>query len=185
MIRGSRLRQIGWAALLAVCITTFAGLTFRVNAVKSEVRLAEREIIALRKEKLILETEFQTRANQQQLADWNRIEFGYEAPKADQYLENERELASLGLPRGLNAPDPIRVARAPTEVEAEGFPSLISPLTGATFGDEPATDVVEGQDGSNQADAPAQEGAEPVRQSLSDRLALGSPLGGQFGEVSE
>lgn len=180
MIRGSRLRQIGWAALLAVCISGFAGLTFRVNAVKSEVRLAEREIIALQKEKMILETEFQTRANQQQLADWNRIEFGYQAPKADQYLENERELADLGLPRGLNAPSPIRVARAPTEEEMDSLPSLISPLTGASF-EEAAT---EDEDAEAQSEAPS-DSAKPARQSLSDRLALGSPLGGQLGEVTE
>ena len=78
MIRtGSRLRQIGWAVALSICVTGFVALTFRVNAVKSEVRLAEREIIALEREKLLLETEFQTRANQQQLANWNRVEFGY------------------------------------------------------------------------------------------------------------
>lgn len=190
MIRGSRLRQIGWAALLAVCIAGFAGLTFRVNAVKSEVRLAEREIIALRKEKMILETEFQTRANQQQLADWNRIEFGYQAPKADQYLENERELADLGLPRGLNAPNPIRVARAPTESESDNLPSLISPLTGAAFGAVTADEAGEGVLGDDLQGDGGVEPAEAPRQSLSDRLALGSqlggsPLGGQLGEVSE
>lgn len=130
MAPGSRMRQIGWAVVLAACVVAFAALTFRVNAVKSEVRLAERKIIALQREKLLLETEFQTRANQQQLANWNRIEFGYEAPRADQYLENERQLANLGAPRGIDSPDPIRIARAGAQRAEKAAPAMVSPLTG-------------------------------------------------------
>lgn len=118
----SRLRQIGWLALLAVCVAVFLALTFQVNAVKSDVRLVERKIIAAEQAKQMLETEFQTRANQHQLADWNRVEFGYSAPRADQYLEQERQLAALGTPRGINAPQPIRVAMADNgPVEEEGI----------------------------------------------------------------
>ncbi|MCP5395952.1 MAG: hypothetical protein H6918_04330 [Sphingomonadaceae bacterium] len=131
MIAGSRLRQIGWFVVLAVCFTAFLALTFRVNAVKSEVRLAERQIVALERKKILLETEFQTRANQQQLADWNAVEFGYQAPEADQYLESERQLAQLGQPRAATAPDPIRVARAPQPGEGnDRYPAMVSPLTG-------------------------------------------------------
>ena len=82
MIAGSRLRQIGWAVVLGACIAGFVVLTFRVNAVKSEVRLAERQIVSLEREKLMLETEFETRSNQLQLAAWNRVDFGYVAPSA-------------------------------------------------------------------------------------------------------
>ena len=92
----ARMRSIGWAAVLAVCIALFIGLTFQVNSVKSQVRLAERHIVALEREKMMLETEFETRASQQQLANWNTVEFGYRAPRADPFLENERELAGLG-----------------------------------------------------------------------------------------
>ena len=62
-----RLRSIGWAALLITCLTLLVALTFRVNAVKSQVRLTERQIVAVKREKMFLETEFLTRANQQQL----------------------------------------------------------------------------------------------------------------------
>lgn len=130
---GSRLRQIGWLVVMAACLGLFLALSFRVHAVKSEVRLAERQIIALRNETIMLETEFQARANQRQLANWNAVEFGYEAPRADQYLENERQLASLGLPRSPDAPAPIRLARAdidgPVDAVASDRP-MISPLTG-------------------------------------------------------
>ena len=110
MVGGSRLRQIGWALVLAVCFALLLALTFKVNAVKSDVRLAERRIIAAQQAKLMLETEFETRASQQQLSDWNAVEFGYSAPRADQYLESERQLAVLGTPRGIDAPAPVRVA---------------------------------------------------------------------------
>ena len=130
MVAGSRLRQIGWAVTLALCVTLFAALTFKVNSVRSEVRLAERQILALQREKVLLETEFETRASQQQLAQWNAVDFGYQAPGADQYLEGERQLARLGEPRGPAAPPPIRVARAPDQVGRTGFPAMVSPLTG-------------------------------------------------------
>lgn len=129
---GSRLRQIGWLVVMAICLGLFFALSFRVHAVKSEVRLAEREIIALNNETIMLETEFQARANQRQLANWNAVEFGYEAPRADQYLESERQLASLGLPRAPGAPAPIRVARASVDTlpDAAADRPMVSPLTG-------------------------------------------------------
>lgn len=128
---GSRIRQIGWALVLATCFALLLALTFKVNAVKSEVRLAERHIIAAARDRLMLETEFETRSSQRQLADWNQVEFGYAAPRADQYLENERQLAALGTPRGIGAPAPVRVAlnEAPSAAEDDG-------LLGGWLGDE-------------------------------------------------
>lgn len=125
--------------VLAVAAVLFGLLTFKVNTVKSEVLQAERRIIALRNEKILLETEFQTRANQQQLANWNEVDFGYRAPGPGQFLENERQLARLGLPRAAGAPEPIRVASAVTETPGQGlFPQMVSPLTGQAFAAESA-----------------------------------------------
>lgn len=122
MAQTSRIRQIGWLLVLGACVAAFLALTFKVNAVKSDVRLVERQIIAAERSKLMLETEFQTRASQHQLAAWNQVEFGYSAPRADQYVEHERQLAALGTPRGLGAPQPIRFAKADTEpVEEESL----------------------------------------------------------------
>ena len=121
---GNRTRQIAWAAALALGTAAFLALTFKVNAVRSEVRLTERAIIALKQETLLLETEFQTRASQRQLSQWNAVEFGYIAPQAGQLLESDRQLARLGQPRGLDAPTPIRVAMAvsePREADAGGW----------------------------------------------------------------
>jgi hypothetical protein len=130
MTPGSRLRQASWIATLLVCSALFVALTLRVNAVKSEVRLAERRIVSLEQEKMLLETEFETRANQQQLSAWNNVDFGYRAPGADQFLETERQLAALGTPRPKGAPQPIRVAGASTGDGERPFPVMVSPITG-------------------------------------------------------
>lgn len=120
MVTTKRIRQLGWAVILGICLAVLLALTFKVNAVKSDVRLAERAIIAAEQERLMLETEFQTRASQHQLSDWNAVEFGYGAPRADQYLESETQLAVLGSPRGIGAPSPVRVAlNRPERTESE------------------------------------------------------------------
>jgi hypothetical protein len=129
------LRGIGWAAVLGVCFVLLFALALRVNALKSEVRLTERKILALKRETLYLETEFETRANQQQLAQWNAVEFGYVAPGAGQYLENERALASLGKAAGPGAPAPIRVAAAVARPPGV-MPTMVSPLTGKPLGED-------------------------------------------------
>lgn len=131
-----RVRSIGWAFVLTVCFALLLGLTFRVNAEKSEVRLAERQIVALKQEKMFLETEFLTRANQQQLRNLNEVEFGYEAPTSGQYIEGERQLAALGKPRGINAPEPIMVASAADVQQPTGLQAMVSPLTGKAIAAE-------------------------------------------------
>ncbi len=132
-----RLRQVGWFAVLLTCFTLTVILTFKVNAVKSQVRLAERQITATRQQKLFLETEFEARASQQQLKSLNDVDFGYQAPTAGQYLENERQLASLGKPRGAGAPSPIRVASAGIAGDDTSMPAMVSPLTGKAMAAEP------------------------------------------------
>lgn len=130
-----RLHSIGWAFVLTVCFALTMALTFRVNAVKSEVRLAEREIVRLKQQKMFLETEFLTRANQQQLRNLNEVEFGYQAPTAAQYIEGERQLAVFSKARAPGSPEPIRVASAP-EPQTEGFPAMVSPLSGVAVAAE-------------------------------------------------
>lgn len=139
---GRRLRSIGWIALLGLCAALLMALTFRVNALKSEVRLAENRIVNLKREKLYLETEFETRSSQQQLKAWNDVEFGYVAPGSSQYLENERQVAMLGRAPGPDAPRPIRVASADDSVvAAAAFPQMVSPIAGALLGDDKSADV--------------------------------------------
>lgn len=136
MLSRSRARSIGWAMTLVVCFALTIALTFKVNAVKSQVRLTERRIAALRTEKSLLETEFETRANQQQLTALNEVEFGYKAPTAGQYLESERQLAALGKPRGPGAPEMIRVAASQPPADDTGLPAMVNPLSGKAMAAE-------------------------------------------------
>ena len=79
MTAHSRIRRIGWIAALALCTALYLMLHLKVHSVRSEVIRAERQIVALEQQKLLLETEFETRSNQLQLAAWNRVDFGYTA----------------------------------------------------------------------------------------------------------
>jgi hypothetical protein len=126
-----RLRSMGWLATLVVCAALVMVLAFRVNALRSQVHQSQAKIIALKQETMYLETEFETRANQQQLKAWNDVEFGYTAPTAAQYLDNERQLAAYAKPVEPGAPAPIRVASADDSVvAAAAFPAMVSPMTG-------------------------------------------------------
>ncbi|WP_338241063.1 hypothetical protein [Aurantiacibacter hainanensis] len=138
----SRIRRIGWLAALGTCIALYALLHLKVNAVHADVVRAEREIVRLEEQNLLLETEFLTRSSQVQLAAWNRVDFGFEAPRAEQFLESPMQLASFGSPRGVDAPAPIRLAGMTTGEDMPEFPQLVSPLTG-----EPVDERVLGSDG--------------------------------------
>jgi len=119
--------RIGWVMVLIAFTALYGALHLRVNAVKSEVRLAERRIVSLQQETVLLETEFQTRSNQRQLATWNDVEFGYSAPRPGQFLEGERELAQFGTPRVPGSPEPIMVASAPQQSGSPSFAEFLSP----------------------------------------------------------
>ena len=130
MMTSTQARSLGWAAILGVCLAAVVVLSFKVHAVRSEVLLAERQLIALERETMLLETEFETRASQRQLAEWNAVEFGYAAPRAGQFLDGERQLASLGEVRGPDAPAPIRLASADAAEVAAADAPMRSPISG-------------------------------------------------------
>ena len=159
-----RLRSIGWSAVFGICLALMLGLTFKVNAVRGQVRQAERQIITLRQEKLFLETEYETRANQQQLKAMNDVEFGYQAPSAGQYLQGERDLAQFSKPQSPDAPAPIRMASADQAGKNSadglaGFPAMVSPVTGKAM-------AAQGKIEASQGDKPANLSA-----NLSERLS--------------
>ena len=140
----SRIRRIGWLAALGTCIVLYALLHVKVNAVHAEVVQAERQIVRLENQNMLLETEFLTRSSQVQLAAWNRIDFGFEAPRAEQFIDGPMQLASFGSPRTADAPAPIRLAGMTSGEDIAEFPKLVSPLTGKPVdervlaGDEPS-----------------------------------------------
>jgi hypothetical protein len=120
----ARIRRIGWLATISACLVLYVLLHLKVNAVHSEVVRAENEIVRLEERNMLLETEVLTRSNQVKLAQWNRVDFGYRAPVAEQYIDSERRLAQLGGPPADNAPAPIRLATITTGEDAPAFPTL-------------------------------------------------------------
>jgi hypothetical protein len=161
MTAQTRARKIGWIVALAFCTALYLLLHLSVRAVKSDVIRSERQIVRLEQEQVLLETEFETRANLLQLSAWNQVDFGYTAPTAHQFLDSERQLASFGGPRAPGTPQQIRVAHAMTG-EAPEFPKLVSPLTG-----KPVNEAL----------------LEPGRQMLSGRIGDGGPMRIELGAV--
>ena len=131
-----RVHSIGWMTVLLVCGAFSMALMLRVNAVKSQVASREKHIVYLKRDIDFLQTEFQTRSNQQQLKTLNDVEFGYEAPRAEQYIEGERQLAALGKAPAPGAPAPIRYASVDgiSEGSQDGgaLMAMVSPVTGAS-----------------------------------------------------
>ena len=134
-----RLHSFGWAVCLIVCGALFAALTFRVNAVKSQVRLAERQIVALEQEKTLLETEFETRANQHQLAQLEPTSSS--ATPRRPPGNSSRTSASSPVRQPARAPErPSRSASPALDRRrrAAAIPKLVSPLTGKPIDEEAA-----------------------------------------------
>lgn len=163
----NRLRSVGWLVLLGLCLALVLVLAFKVNALRSQIHHAEQRIVALKQERLYLETEFETRSNQQQLKVWNDVEFGYAAPGASQYLEGERQLAELSMPATPDAPAPIRVASVDDSVIASAaFPAMVSPLSGKALASNDRASQNEDADRPSLSDADRSDAVE----TLKDRL---------------
>lgn len=168
----SRLRSVGWLVLLGLCLALVMVLAFRVNALRSQIHHAEARIVALKQEKMYLETEFETRSNQQQLKTWNDVEFGYAAPSASQYLEGERQLAELSVPSRPDAPAPIRVASVDDSVIASAaFPAMVSPLTGKALASSDRKVAATSDEDDSGDDRPSRKVAhDEAVETLKDRL---------------
>ncbi|MEJ2409647.1 MAG: hypothetical protein P8Y48_09980 [Novosphingobium sp.] len=167
-LTSDRIRSIGWASVLLVCGALTIALTLRVNAVKSQVYDTEKKIVWMQRDIDFLQTEFQTRSNQQALKQLNDLEFGYKAPSAGQYIEGERQLAALGKAPGPGAPQPIRYANAKVPASRDSGSSLlamVSPVADAT-----AAAL------SKPAASPAKENDSERAELASDAAALGKRL---------
>lgn len=88
-------------------------------AERGRVEAVERSIVQARKDIRALETEFDTRANMAQLERWNGDVLALAAPRAEQYVSGEHQLASLpGRTEGGNVALAYVVPAAPMEMAA-------------------------------------------------------------------
>ena len=91
-----KLKNFGWVALLSFVAVLLYPLSLNVGALRSELIGTDQDILNTKREISFLQAELRTRANMQQLAEWNDLLYGYAPPTAEQYLAGERALANLG-----------------------------------------------------------------------------------------
>jgi hypothetical protein len=90
-----KLKNFGWLALLSIVAVLLYPLSLNVGALHSELVRTDRKIMETKREISFLQAELRTRANMQQLAEWNDLLYGYGPPTAAQFLDGERALANL------------------------------------------------------------------------------------------
>ncbi len=90
-----KLKNFGWVALLSFIAVLLYPLWLNVGALRSELISTDQKILDTKREISFLQAELRTRANMQQLAEWNDLIYGYAPPTAEQYLDGERALANL------------------------------------------------------------------------------------------
>ena len=138
LMAARKLQGIGLVLLVLIFAMMLYPVSLKVAATRSELTRIERDIIRARDNIRYLESELAVRASMRQLEQWNADTFGYSAPDASQYLENERQLASLDrLPRARGANEvapvlmamvsPVAVPAAPKQSPVASEPAATKP----------------------------------------------------------
>lgn len=113
LMAARKLQGIGLVLLVLIFAMMLYPVSLKVAATRSELARINQQIDRTASNIRYLESELAVRASMRQLEQWNADTFGYSAPSASQYLENERQLASLGrVPRarGANEVAPVLMA---------------------------------------------------------------------------
>jgi hypothetical protein len=140
LMAARKLQGIGLVLLVLIFAMMLYPVSLKVAATRSELTRIERDILRARDNIRYLESELAVRASMRQLEQWNADAFGYSAPDAAQYLESERQLASLDrLPRARGAGEvapvlmamvsPVAVPAAPKESPVANTPAAAKPAT--------------------------------------------------------
>jgi hypothetical protein len=130
LMAARKLQGIGLVLLVLLFAMALYPVSLKVAATRSELTRIERQIDRTQANIRYLESELAVRASMRQLEQWNADSFGYSAPSASQYLESERQLASLdGLPRARGANDVAPVLMA--MVSPVGVSPAVTPATAA------------------------------------------------------
>ena len=138
LMAARKLQGIGLVLLVLIFAMMLYPVSLKVAATRSELTRIERDIVQARDNIRYLESELAVRASMRQLEQWNADTFGYSAPDASQYLENERQLASLDrLPRARGANEvapvlmamvsPVAVPAAPKQSPVASEPAATQP----------------------------------------------------------
>lgn len=91
-----RLKNLGWLALVFLVAIMLYPLSLNVAALHSDLVKVDRQILQTKREISFLQAELRTRANMQQLNEWNEVLYGYKSPTAEQFAAGEAALAGIG-----------------------------------------------------------------------------------------
>lgn len=91
-----RLKNLGWLALVFLVAILLYPLSLNVAALHSDLVRVDRNILQTKREISFLQAELRTRANMQQLSEWNDVLYGYQSPTAEQFADGEAALAGFG-----------------------------------------------------------------------------------------
>lgn len=132
LMAARKLQSIGLVLLVLILAMVLYPISLKVAAERSELAQIERQIRQARDNIRYLEAELAVRASLGQLQKWNSESFGYAAPTAEQYLANERQLASLDRLRhgvGANEVEPVLMAMvSPKDLQdSKPMPQLEGP----------------------------------------------------------
>lgn len=127
MMAAYRLKGLGWFGSCAGIVLGFylvslqvAGERDKLEALNTRIRIAERDIRAL-------ETEFDTRANLQQLEKWNGDILALSAPGAGQFVLSDAQFAAIRP----DAPLMPRTGEGEVRTAALVVPAIPTPTTAA------------------------------------------------------
>lgn len=143
LMAARKLQSIGLVLLVLVFAMILYPVSLKVAAERSELASIERQITRSSDNIRYLEAELAVRASLAQLERWNSESFGYAAPTAEQYLKNERQLASLERLNpavGANDVEPVLMAMvSPVDLmDARPLPQLEGPGRANRVGLTPA-----------------------------------------------
>jgi len=112
-------KSVGWVAGIGAAALTCYMFSLSVAAERAELAELDSQIVELRSSIRTLNTELGTRGRVHQLQHWASADFGFTAPAASQFLENEVTLAQLEV-RSETSPmeAPVRMASAPQAAPA-------------------------------------------------------------------
>jgi hypothetical protein len=97
MMIAQRFRAVGYVAMVAIAATILYLISLQVAAERGKLEAVERQIVQAQREMRQLQTELGTRASMRQLEKWNGDVLALSAPKADQYVHGQVQLAALTL----------------------------------------------------------------------------------------
>jgi hypothetical protein len=142
-----RLKNIGWLALVFTVAVLLYPLSLNVAALHSDLVQMDRKILDTKREISFLQAEIRTRASVAQLEQWNDLLYGYQPPSAEQFIDGERGLASLGGSAPTVKPVMVAVANvdgaAPAGEVGEAGAAASNIIGSSPARDKPAVERIE------------------------------------------